>query len=370
MYGKPLPDAAPRKLCLYDLHDRQGRIIDRILAVYTPGPHSYTGEDTVELQCHGSPAVLTEALSALFQHGARQAGPGEFTKRAFLSGQMDLTAAEAVIDLIEAETADAAANAAGQVGGALLRKLDPVCEALVSVMSHFHAVLDYPDEDIDDFSLKSYSALLETQQETLEALLATCQRGQVVKNGVKAVILGRPNSGKSSLLNALAGYQRVIVTDIPGTTRDTVEEKIRLDGMLLRLIDTAGIRDTGDAVERLGVERSLEAAREADLALLVLVFADRKTGGPWRRPEAPAWIWLCKSDLPQVVSPAQLDFDTVLPISAKTGSGLDALPPAVAALFASDYPCDGGLLTNSRHISAITRARDALALALGVWRSC
>lgn len=368
VYGKPLPDAAPRKLCLYDLHDRQGRIIDRILAVYTPGPHSYTGEDTVELQCHGSPAVLTEALSALFQHGARQAGPGEFTKRAFLSGQMDLTAAEAVIDLIEAETADAAANAAGQVGGALLRKLDPVYEALVSVMSHFHAVLDYPDEDIDDFSLKSYSALLETQQETLEALLATCQRGQVVKNGVKAVILGRPNAGKSSLLNALAGYQRVIVTDIPGTTRDTVEEKIRLDGMLLRLIDTAGIRDTGDAVERLGVERSLEAAREADLALLVLDGSSPLTEEDRRAMEAAreARHVICllgKSDLPQVVSLAQLDFDTVLPISAKTGSGLDALPPAVAALFASDYPCDGSLLTNSRHISAITRARDALALA-------
>ena len=182
------------------------------------------------------------------------------------------------------------------------------------------------------------------------------------------MILGRPNAGKSSLLNALAGYQRVIVTDIPGTTRDTVEEKIRLDGMLLRLIDTAGIRDTGDAVERLGVERSLEAAREADLALLVLDGSSPLTEEDRRAMEAAreARHVICllgKADLPQVVSPAQLDFDTVLPISAKTGSGLDALPPAVAALFASDYPCDGSLLTNSRHISAITRARDALALA-------
>ena len=175
-----------------------------------------------------------------------------------------------MIDLIEAETADAAANAAGQVGGALLRRLDPIYEALVSVMSHFHAVLDYPDEDIDDFSLRNYAALLDKQIDALEQLLSTCQRGQIVRNGVKSVILGRPNAGKSSLLNALAGYERVIVTDIPGTTRDTVEEKIRLGGLVLRLIDTAGIRDTRDAVEQIGVTRALEAVESADLALLVL----------------------------------------------------------------------------------------------------
>lgn len=368
VHGKPLSEAAPRKLCLYDLHDRKGRVIDRILAVYTPGPHSYTGEDTVELQCHGSPAVLTEALSALFQHGARQAGPGEFTKRAFLNGQMDLTAAEAVIDLIEAETADAAANAAGQVGGALLRKLDPIYQALVSVMSHFHAVLDYPDEDIDDFSLQNYAALLDAQIDALEQLLSTCQRGQIVRNGVKSVILGRPNAGKSSLLNALAGYERVIVTDIPGTTRDTVEEKIRLGGLVLRLIDTAGIRDTRDAVEQIGVTRAIEAAESADLALLVLDGSQPLTPEDFRAMDAAqnARHTICilgKADLPQVVDPSQLHFDQILSLSAKTGQGIDALEPAVAALFSSDAPCDGSLLTNARHISAITRARDGLKQA-------
>lgn len=368
VHGVPLSASAPRKLCLYDLHDRQGRIIDRILAVYTPGPHSYTGEDTVELQCHGSPAVLTEALSALFQHGARQAGPGEFTKRAFLNGQMDLTAAEAVIDLIEAETADAAANAAGQVGGALLRKLDPIYEALVSVMSHFHAVLDYPDEDIDDFSLQNYAQLLDTQIGSLEALLATCQRGQVVKNGVKAVILGRPNAGKSSLLNALAGYERVIVTDIPGTTRDTVEEKIRLGSLVLRLVDTAGIREAGDLVEQIGVTRSLEAAESADLAMLVLDGSQCLTPEDLRAMEAArkarhVIVILGKSDLPQVLSPEELDFDQLIPLSAKTGQGIEALAPAVEKLFASDVPCDGSLITNTRHSAAITRAKDSLTLA-------
>lgn len=368
VHGAALSQAPNRKLVLMDLKDRQGRIIDRILAVHTRGPHSYTGEDTVELQCHGSPAVLTEALSHLFCQGARQAGPGEFTKRAFLNGRMDLTAAEAVIDLIEAETADAAANAAGQVGGALLRKLEPVYEALVSVMSHFHAVLDYPDEDIDDFQLSAYSDALEQQKQVLEALLATCQRGRVVKNGVGAVILGRPNAGKSSLLNALAGYDRVIVTDIPGTTRDTVEEKVHLGGLVLRLMDTAGIRDTGDTVERMGVERALSAAQGADLALVVIDGSSPLTAEDYRAMDAArqakhAICVLSKADLPQVVDPAELGFDTVLSISSVTGAGIETLTPAVERLFASDVPCDGSLLTNQRHETAIREARDAIVQA-------
>lgn len=367
VFAAPLAQAAPRGLCLYDLRDRSGRVIDRILAVQTPGPASYTGEDTVELQCHGSPAVLTEALAHLLAQGARQAGPGEFTKRAFLNGRMDLTAAEAVIDLIEAETADAAANAAGQVGGALLRRLSPVYEALVSVMSHFHAVLDYPDEDIDGFDLENYTALLLEQRSTLEALLATAGRGRVVKNGIKAVLLGRPNVGKSSLLNALAGYERVIVTDIPGTTRDTVEEKLRLGSLVLRLTDTAGIHPTEDQVERLGVTRALEAARQADLALVLLdgsqplTQEDRQALEAARQAKQAICI-LSKADLPQVLSPP--DFDYVLSVSSRTGQGLEALTRTVERLFAQDVPCDGTLLTNLRHERAITAARDAIDRAL------
>ncbi len=369
VFATPLAQAAPRRLCLYDLRDRSGRVIDRILAVQTPGPASYTGEDTVELQCHGSPAVLTEALAHLLAQGARQAGPGEFTKRAFLSGRMDLTAAEAVIDLIEAETADAAANAAGQVGGTLLRRLSPVYQALVSVMSHFHAVLDYPDEDIDGFDLENYTALLRQQRSSLEALLATAGRGRVVKNGIQAVLLGRPNVGKSSLLNALVGYERVIVTDIPGTTRDTVEEKLRLGSLVLRLTDTAGIHSTEDQVEQLGVNRALEAARQADLALVLLDGSQPLTQEDRQALEAArqakqALCILSKADLPQVLSPEESGFDSVLPVSSRTGQGLETLTRTVEKLFAQDVPCDGTLLTNLRHERAITVARDAIDRAL------
>ena len=267
--GLPLQDAPNRKLMLGVLHDKHGRIIDSCIAVYTRAPHSYTGEDTVEFHCHGSPAVLAAGLEALYLAGAKPALRGEFTKRAFMNGQLALTQAEAVIDLIEAETADAAANAAGQVGGALQKKLAPIYDALTDLCSHFHAVLDYPDEDIEDFGLASYQDTLNRSAKQLHTLLQTYGQGRILKHGVSAAIVGKPNVGKSSLLNAMAGYERVIVTEIAGTTRDTVEETIILGNTRLRLIDTAGIRETGDKIEAMGVERSKQAVENADLVIFV-----------------------------------------------------------------------------------------------------
>ena len=259
--------AAPdRSLILGNLLDETGRVLDQILATVSRGPNSYTGEDTAEFQCHGSPAVLAAALQALFQLGARQAGPGEFTKRAFLNGRMDLSQAEAVIDLIDAETADAAANAAGQLGGAIFSRIDPIYLDLTDIMSHFHAVLDYPDEEIAPFELENFRATLESDAKSLAALLSTYRRGQILKSGVPCVILGKPNAGKSSLLNLLAGFDRVIVTAKAGTTRDTVEQAVQFAGLTLRLLDTAGIRDTDDEIERMGVDRALQAAQQAQLA--------------------------------------------------------------------------------------------------------
>ena len=373
--GAPLNQAPNRTLVLGALHDKSGRVIDQCMAVYTRGPHSYTGEDTVEFHCHGSPAVLAAGLESLYLAGARPARQGEFTKRAFLNGQMDLSSAEAVIDLIEAENADAAANAAGQVAGVLQKKVEPIYNELTDLCSHFHAVLDYPDEDIDDFRLESYAGQLKKNAKQLYQLLSTFDQGRILKQGVRAAILGKPNVGKSSLLNALAGYQRVIVTEIAGTTRDTVEESVRLGSTTVRLIDTAGIHDTGDKIEAMGVERSVEAARNADLVIFVC------DGGTALDEDDQKVIEVCmeaenaialinKSDLGSVVQPSDLPFMQVISISAKIGDGLDLLADAVDSMFAGETPCDGSILTNPRQYDAIRRAYEAIlsstqALMLG-----
>ena len=367
--GKSLADAPNRKLMLGQLHDKEGRVIDQCMAVYTRGPHSYTGEDTVEFHCHGSPAVLAAGLEALYLAGARPAGRGEFTKRAFLNGQLDLTQAEAVIDLIEADTADAAANAAGQVGGILQKKLAPIYDELVNICSHFHAVLDYPDEDIEDFGLESYYNALRSNAKSLYTLLQTYGQGRVLRQGVAAAIVGKPNVGKSSLLNALAGYERVIVTEIAGTTRDTVEETVMLGSTKLRLIDTAGIRETADIVEAMGVERSKKAVEDADLVLFVC------DGSQPLTEEDKSIIAMCadhenavalinKSDLGSAVTPSDLPFMQVIEICAKTGEGLAQLADVVDTMFAGSAPCDGSILTNPRQFDAVRRAYESMLSAL------
>ena len=348
-----------------------GQVIDLCLCTVSRAPHSYTGEDTAEIQCHGSPVVMSEGLRALFDAGARQATPGEFTKRAFLNGKLDLTAAEAVIDIIDAETADAAKNAAGQLSGAVVRKTDAIYSSLINISAHFHAVVDWPDEDIEDFQAENYIEVMRSAERKLSKLLETFTRGRILREGVRCAIIGRPNVGKSSLLNAILGYDRAIVTDIAGTTRDTIEEKAVVGGVLLRLTDTAGLRDTADDIERIGVLRAEQAAEEAELVIGVfdgayaLTNEDERTLEYLKNSEKAIAV-VNKDDLPR-----EVDFEKIsaasndpIIISAVTGEGIAALGERVRTIFGNNQPPTGEILTNERQANEVRRARDAIISAL------
>ncbi|MBO4913915.1 MAG: tRNA uridine-5-carboxymethylaminomethyl(34) synthesis GTPase MnmE [Oscillospiraceae bacterium] len=368
--GKPLSAARPRSMVYGSVCDAEGRVIDHPLAVWFAPGKSYTGDCDAEIHCHGSPVVLNEVLSAAFAAGARQALPGEFAKRAFLNGKLDLTEAEAIVDLVDAETAEAARNAASQVDGALRRVAESAYDALLDVTSRFYAVVDYPDEDIADASPAETDAALSGIERSLSELLATYSRGRIVKSGVATAIIGAPNAGKSSLLNRLVGYERAIVTDIAGTTRDTVEEKAIVGGVLLRLIDTAGLRETDDTVERLGVERSRAAAGQAEL-ILALTDGTAPDDEAVRLAEQSGKPWICvETKLDLTKSGGKREYAVKAPVvrlSNVTAEGFDELEAAVAGLFPAP-PQSGTLLTNARQADAVTRALEAVRSALRALR--
>ena len=361
--GKSAAALPHRRMVYGHMRTAEGAVIDDGLCVIFAPESSYTGEWAAELHCHGSAVVLEEVLRSAFTFGARQAKGGEFTRRAFLSGRMDLIQAEAVADLIDAETAECAQNAALQLSGSISRGVEQVYDGLMDVTARFYAAVDYPDEDIEPLEQREIADTLSRCRRQLQRLLDTFRRGRILREGIPTVLLGLPNAGKSSLLNALLGYDRAIVTDVAGTTRDTVEEKVRVGHVLLRLCDTAGIHQTEDAVEKIGVERARAAARQASLALLVLdgstplTDADREAMDLAR--QAPnLLVAVNKSDLPRAVDIGRLadEFDNVVSLSARSGEGVSVLCDAIGAMYPAGEGRPGELLTNARQADAVSRA--------------
>jgi tRNA modification GTPase len=338
-------ELAPRHATLTDTRSGD-RAIDQVVVTYFPAPHSYTGEDVIELSAHGSPVVLRSIVESAMAATARLAEPGEFTLRAFLSGRIDLMQAEAVADLIDAVTPLQARAAFDQLEGTLTRTIADLDASLFDLIARLEASVDFPDEGFHFIEPQTLGRSVDALLARTGALLADARRGRLVREGLSIAIVGRPNVGKSSLFNALAGASRAIVTEVPGTTRDLVTETIDLEGLRVTLVDTAGLRETADRVEAEGVSRSRQAIAVADLVLVVI-----------------------DEDQPQIIENKHLVVqnkcdlgrpDRGIRVSATSGEGLDELRAAIVAALDFDPVRDRPEITNTRHIALVQRAHDAL----------
>ena len=352
---------------------REGRVVDEVLVTVLRSPKSFTREDTVEISCHGGPRVSAMVLDAVLAAGARMAEPGEFTQRAFLNGRMDLAQAEAVADLIHARTRRAVAAAAEQLAGGLSRRIEPLREELMRVLAHVEAYIDFPDEDIRPETGSQLWSRLEAIDGSLEALLRTAGEGRVLRQGLRTVIVGRPNAGKSSLLNRLLNQDRAIVSAIPGTTRDTLEEVVELRGIPVVLVDTAGLREAGDVLEAEGIRRSRVALESADLSLLVLDGSGSLSGEDLsllaETSHVPRVVVANKSDLPRRAEfPGDVD---PIWLSCRTGAGFEALEAAIesAASIRTGDAEHAGVAVNLRHADALRRTLSGLRTATEALRS-
>ena len=366
--GRPPP---PRHPVYLDYRDRAGGLVDDVLLTYFAGPRSYTGEDAAEISCHGNPFIAQKILEDLFARGCRPAEPGEFTQRAFLHGKMDLTQAEAVMDLIHARSDCALAAAQDQLRGALGRRMGELVDALLSVLARVEAYIDFPDEDLPSEDRSWIQSELQKITNETGRLLATSHYGQILRDGIKTVIVGQPNAGKSSLLNRLVGRPRALVSSEPGTTRDFIEERIVLGPHCLRLIDTAGLNPSPSGLEKLGIENTREQLSAADLVLLVV---DRSEAGtlllmPDEVPLERTILVLNKSDITltsHLPGAWRMSKIPTVNLSALTGVGLDQLRGDITRLadkFQQKVGSDH-IAVNARHAHAMREARAGLESAL------
>ncbi len=370
--GKRLRDV-PTHTIHYGLVKDGDQILDEVLVTVMRGPHSYTGEDTVEINCHGGVLVTKKILEAVIRNGAAAAEPGEFTKRAFLNGRIDLSQAEAVMDVISAKNEYAMRNSVSQLKGSVFRKIKKLREVLLYQVAYIESALDDPEHISLDGYTRELKEALEPVVLEIEGLLKKADDGRIVSEGIRTVILGKPNAGKSSLMNLLVGQERAIVTDVAGTTRDILEEQIRLGDISLRLTDTAGIRDTEDVVEKIGVLRAKEAAEEADLIIYVVDGACPLDGNDQEiirmLKNRRVIVLLNKMDLNLVVEAKDLEEMTghpVIEISAKEEIGMEQLEREISRMF-----FDGKIgfneelvITNVRHKKALEDALDSLSMVL------
>jgi len=359
----------PRYAAYVTFRDSTGTAIDQGIALYFPGPRSFTGEDVLELHGHGGPVVLDLLLAAVLRAGARPARPGEFSQRAFLNGKLDLAQAEAVADLIDSASAEAARAALRSLEGTFSRQVDALVEALIQLRTYVEAALDFPEEEIDFLAEGQVAARIDALREQLESLLHGAHQGQLLRDGMTVVLAGRPNAGKSSLLNALAGRETAIVTDIPGTTRDLLREQISLDGMPLHVIDTAGLRESADPIEQEGIRRAWAEIERADRVLLLVddrdgVGADEQTLLARLPAGLPLTVVRNKIDLTGSapwVRDGALGVEVAL--SALAGTGLDLLRRHLEQVMGFRSGGEGSFLARRRHIDALRRAAERLGEA-------
>lgn len=368
--SRPLSEEKSHTIHYGFIHD-EDEVVDEVLLMLMRGPKSYTAEDTVEIDCHGGMLVTRRILETVLKAGARLAEPGEFTKRAFLNGRIDLSQAEAVIDVINSKNEYALKSSVGQLRGSVSRKIRSLRETILYEIAFIESALDDPEHiSLDGYGPRLEKTLSEVEKE-LEQLIRTSSTGKVISEGIRTVILGKPNAGKSSLMNALVGEDRAIVTEIAGTTRDILEEHISLQGISLNVVDTAGIRDTEDVVEKIGVSRAMEAAGDADLIIYVVDSSAPLDENDEQIMELirdkKAVVLLNKSDLKQVVSSSEVEQKTghkVISISAKEEWGLNLLEEEIKNLFyggAIDFN-DQLLITNVRHLQALKEALESIRM--------